>query len=85
MILTVKRRVAGSSSYRLSANPDDTATETLVVEFPQAAAAPTSGAHVLGEVVLNSNPSAGGFAGWVCTAAGTPGTWLGFGTIETPE
>lgn len=46
------------------------------------AAAPSSGTHVLGEVVLNADPIAGGKVGWVCTAAGTPGTWKAFGAID---
>ena len=38
-------------------------------------AAPTTGAWLRGDVVLNSAPSAAGTPGWVCTASGTPGTW----------
>jgi hypothetical protein len=44
-------------------------------------AAPTTGAHVVGEVCWNTAPAASGTVGWVCTAAGTPGTWKTFGTI----
>lgn len=47
-----------------------------------ASAAPTGGYHAQGEIVLNTAPSAGGKLGWVCTAAGTPGTWKGFGAID---
>jgi hypothetical protein len=47
-----------------------------------AAAAPTTGAHKLGERVYNSAPVAGGTEGWVCTAAGSPGTWKTFGSIS---
>jgi len=39
-------------------------------------AAPTTGAHGQGEVILNRTPSANGVFAWVCSAAGTPGTWL---------
>lgn len=46
-------------------------------------AAPTSGTWAQGDVVRNSAPAEAGSAGskyitlgWVCTAAGTPGTWL---------
>lgn len=46
------------------------------------AAAPSSGAHVVGEVVLNADPIAGGKVGWVCITAGTPGTWKAFGAID---
>jgi hypothetical protein len=45
-------------------------------------AAPTTGAHARGEIVWNINPVAAGTAGWICTVAGTPGTWKTFGTIE---
>lgn len=45
-------------------------------------AAPTTGAHYVGEIVLNSAPASGGFVGWVCTVAGTPGTWRTFGLIS---
>jgi hypothetical protein len=40
-----------------------------------ASAAPTTGAHVQGEIVWNTAPSAGGPIGWACTTTGTPGTW----------
>lgn len=37
--------------------------------------APASGTWSQGNVVWNSSASAGGTPGWVCTTAGTPGTW----------
>ena len=40
-----------------------------------AAAAPTTGAHKVGEIVFNTVPTAGGTFAWSCTTAGTPGTW----------
>jgi hypothetical protein len=39
--------------------------------------------YVRGDIIWNSEPAAGGYAGWVCVAAGTPGTWKGFGAIES--
>lgn len=46
-------------------------------------AAPTTGTWAKGDVALNSNPVEAGSAaskyvitGWICTVAGTPGTWL---------
>lgn len=45
-------------------------------------AAPTSGNWLVGQVVRNVTPAPGGYAGWICTSAGSPGTWKGFGTIE---
>lgn len=44
-------------------------------------AAPTTGAWLQGDVIENSAPAAGGNAGWICTAAGSPGTWKSFGAI----
>lgn len=38
-------------------------------------AAPTVGTWKRGDRVWNSAPSAAGVPGWVCVAAGTPGTW----------
>lgn len=38
-------------------------------------AAPTTGAHSRGDICWNTTPSAAGVPGWICTAAGTPGTW----------
>lgn len=45
-------------------------------------AIPTAGTWQRGEILYNSAPAPGGYVGWVCTAAGTPGTWKGFGLIE---
>ena len=38
-------------------------------------AIPTTGAWSVNDVVYNSAPAAGQPQGWVCTVAGTPGTW----------
>jgi len=47
-----------------------------------AAASPVAGYWAVGEIVYNSAPTAGGTLGWVCTTAGTPGTWKTFGAIS---
>ena len=48
-----------------------------------ATAAPVSGSWAVGDVVKNSAPAEAGAGGskyvvthWICTVAGTPGTWL---------
>lgn len=46
-----------------------------------APAAPTAGSWLAGDFFENSAPVAGGFMGWVCVSAGTPGTWKGYGAI----
>jgi hypothetical protein len=38
-------------------------------------AAPTTGDWLVGDIVTNTAPAAGGPPGWICTTAGTPGTW----------
>ena len=38
-------------------------------------AAPTTGTWAVGDRVWKTAPAAGGAPGWVCTTAGTPGTW----------
>jgi hypothetical protein len=45
-------------------------------------AAPVAGTWVVGDIVYHSAPAAAGFIGWVCTTAGTPGTWKTFGAIS---
>ena len=46
------------------------------------AAVPTTGTWFLGDMVYNTTPTSGGYVGWICTAAGTPGTWRTFGLIS---
>jgi hypothetical protein len=48
----------------------------------RANAAPTTGAHAVGEMVFFDTPTAGGKIGSVCVTAGTPGTWKSFGVID---
>ncbi len=44
--------------------------------------APSSGAFNEGDILWNNNPQPGRFIGWVCTRAGNPGLWSGFGRVE---
>jgi len=44
-------------------------------QIPYAAAAPTTGTHFFGKIIYNNAPTPGGFVGWVCTTAGTFGTY----------
>lgn len=45
-------------------------------------AAPTTGIWRVGDIVYNTAPASAGYVGWVCTVAGTPGTWKTFGLIS---
>lgn len=54
----------------------------------KATAAPTTGTWAVGDVIRNSAPAEAGVAlskyviyGWICTVAGTPGTWLELRTL----
>lgn len=44
---------------------------------------PGYGEWNVGDIVYNSNPTAGSYVGWVCVTAGSPGTWKGFGLIQS--
>lgn len=44
--------------------------------------APTAGTWKVGDIVWKATPAAAGYVGWICTTAGTPGTWKTFGTIQ---
>lgn len=55
---------------------------TTMRRIDNGTAAPTTGEWARGDIRYNSAPSAGGKVGWVCTAAGTPGTWKAFGVID---
>lgn len=43
--------------------------------------APGAGTHREGDIKFNRTPALGEAAYWVCTEAGTPGTWMRVGTI----
>lgn len=44
-------------------------------------AAPTAGTWAVGHTVWNSAPAVGQPLGWVCSAAGTPGTWTAMANL----
>ena len=50
--------------------------------LPNADAAPAAGTYYVGDTVYRKTPASAGFIGWVCTVAGTPGTWKTFGAIS---
>lgn len=51
--------------------------------LPKLTAMPSVGTHSKGDIVYNSNPTAGGNLGWVCITAGSPGIWKSFGNIQS--
>ena len=44
-------------------------------------AAPTTDSWIVGDLAINSVPSIGAPKSWVCTVAGTPGTWVSTGNL----
>jgi pectate lyase-like protein len=42
---------------------------------------PKNGSWEKGDIIFNSAPKVGGYAGWICTKGGTPGIWKAFGLI----
>jgi hypothetical protein len=50
-------------------------SENGVFQPKKQSAVPTTGTWRVTDVVMNSAPAAGQPAGWICTVAGTPGTW----------
>jgi len=51
-------------------------------KFITADAAPTSGLFNKGDTCWNTEPTVGGYMGWVCIVSGTPGQWAPFGLIS---
>lgn len=49
--------------------------------FTTASAAPVNGTWKVGDRVFNSAPVVGQPKSWVCTVAGTPGTWVSEGNL----
>jgi hypothetical protein len=63
-------------------NPNYLTPYAIHGDFRLYNSAPTAGMWDIGEIVYASNPVPGSYIGWICTTAGTPGTWKGFGLIE---
>jgi hypothetical protein len=86
----------GASGYLGQSNPDQVAYPYLsVIKGGGAAllgyygtadtywgtAAPTTGTYKVGDRFFNSAPAVGQPKSWVCTVAGTPGTWVSEGNL----
>lgn len=66
------------STVRVFANAVSIDTENTIV---YGSAAPSTLRWELGDRVINSAPTAGQPKAWVCTVAGTPGTWVSEGNL----
>ncbi len=76
-LTTRTRNEAGYTSYSIATFQNFGASVRVF-----GSAAPVSGAWKVGDVVTHTTPAAAGFMGWVCTTAGSPGTWKTFGAIS---
>ena len=45
--------------------------------------APNTGTWAVGDVCINTNPSAGGAPGWACVTGGSPGTWKAMANLAS--
>jgi hypothetical protein len=93
--ITRKANLSGPPSIYIEQGNENTSPSILnssnirvVTTFSDAAtaiahmtAAPSTGTWGRGDIVWNSTPSAAGTPGWVCTAAGTPGTWKAMAVV----
>jgi len=56
-------------------------TEKNTFQSNKSEATPVTGTWRITDIVYNSTPATGEYVGWVCTVAGSPGTWKPFGLI----
>lgn len=42
---------------------------------------PSAGTWKTGDIIIDTSPSAGSPKGWICSAGGTPGTWISLGNL----
>jgi hypothetical protein len=80
-------RVFGPLSVNIN-NPDPTLQFSVNGDvslgnkrFTNSTSVPTTGIFQIGDICWNTAPQAGSYIGWVCVTAGSPGHWIGFGTI----
>lgn len=89
-LVDIGPHISGAPWVSRSAGPVDTINVVTLrgVKFETnrftllAPIAPTVGTWAVGDIIQHSVPAAGGNFGWVCTTAGTPGTWKTFGAIS---
>lgn len=55
--------------------------ENNTFQATKQSAAPTTGTWRVTDIVWNSAPASGQPAGWICTVAGTPGTWAAMANL----
>jgi hypothetical protein len=73
--------ISGTNATFTNANFTTALTINSAITVRAGTAAPVVGSYGKGDIVFNSNATAGGYVGFVCVAGGTPGTWKEFGAI----
>ena len=74
----------GSGKFKVEVVCAELSLESIKIEpvsYLNRSSVPTSGRYRVGDIVWNTSPTSGGSIGWVCTVAGSPGTWKTFGAI----
>lgn len=77
-------QAGGLISYRnnlLISSKLPAAPTTQASVLGTASAVPSAGTFRAGDIILKANAT--DYAGWICTTAGTPGTWQPFGLIDS--
>ena len=94
VLANVTNRGASQTAYttghvfQVVASVEELRTINLTTSMPMPkkmelrATAPIVGTWALGSRVENSEPAPGEYLGWICTTAGTPGVWKGYGLIQ---
>lgn len=76
--ITNNRNLAGTSGYPVITGTSYQQNNSWQFN----SSAPTTGTWNVGDIFFNTSPSSGGYIGYVCTTAGSPGTWKTFGLIS---
>jgi hypothetical protein len=73
--------LTGASAVQYYMDNNDAAQKAFV-KYDYVAGGYPSTTAAKGDITWHNAPAAGGIIGWVCTTAGTPGTWKSFGAIS---
>lgn len=76
-------RWATDITVRFSQGGGSTNVKVEGNDWQMATVVPSTHSHFAGERVFHSVPSVGQPVGWICTATGTPGTWVAMPDLST--
>lgn len=78
---TLLENDASGFTYKESVGSTEISGKRRNRKIAYAGSQPADGTWAVGDIVYRSAPSNGLNIGWVCVAAGTPGTWVAFGQV----